>query len=117
VCRLRSSQLCGGCAAAIATSNNLVVALLLLLVPAAARHSMPAAWLCFFGLGVAQGPFIVAQNVMTAETVPQGPERPWALMAIRQVSPALYYHERPTPPLVFLTTLASVWLAAWLRRT
>ena len=73
-------------AKAVLTMNNFAVALLMLSIPVAARHSMTALQGCFFGLGVAQGPFIVAQNVMTAETVPHGPERPWALMAIRQGS-------------------------------
>jgi hypothetical protein len=73
-------------AKAVLTANNVAMALLLLAIPWAARQGMAAAWACFFGLGVSQGPFIVAQNVMTAEHVPSGPERPWALMIIRQGS-------------------------------
>jgi predicted MFS family arabinose efflux permease len=65
--------------------NNLGLALALLALPSAARLDLGfrGLWACIAAIGVLQGPFIVAQGVMTHAWVVTGAERPLAIYIIR----------------------------------
>jgi hypothetical protein len=62
--------------------GNVGTAVAMLLLPAMASAGANAASLCFFLLGLLQGPFVPAHNEMKRAWVAEGPGKPLALMII-----------------------------------
>lgn len=62
--------------------GNIGTAVAMLLLPSMARGGANAASLCFFLLGLLQGPFVPAHNEMKRAWVTEGPGKPLALMII-----------------------------------
>lgn len=62
--------------------GNVGTAVAMLLLPAMARAGANTASLCFFLLGLMQGPFVPAHNEMKRAWVAEGPGKPLALMII-----------------------------------
>ena len=69
-------------AKAILQLGNVGTAVAMLLLPSMARGGANTAALCFFLLGLMQGPFVPAHNEMKRAWVDEGPGKPLALMII-----------------------------------